>query len=81
MPFEHHLKLHVAERHTDGVTIHFPLAPEFINSQGVLHGANEAFRAEFQARRTPGMRRTRTGIGVDTYRPLNVSPEFARMSG
>ena len=49
--------------------------------QGVLHGANEAFRAEFQSRRTPGMQRTRTGIGVDTYRPLNVSPEFARMTG
>jgi hypothetical protein len=49
--------------------------------QGVLHGADEAFRAEFQARRTSGVRRTRTGIGVDTYRPLNVSPEFARMTG
>jgi hypothetical protein len=49
--------------------------------QGVLHGANEAFRAEFQAQRIPGTRRTRTGIGVDTYRPLNVSPEFARMTG
>jgi hypothetical protein len=49
-------------------------------AQGVLHGANEAFGAEFQAARTPGMRRTRTGIGVDTYRPLNVSPVFARMT-
>jgi hypothetical protein len=38
-------------------------------------------RAEFQARRTPGMRRTRTGIGIDTYRSLDVSPEFARMTG
>ena len=49
--------------------------------QGVLHGASEAFRAEFQARRSLGTRRTRTGIGVDTYRPLTVSPEFARMTG
>jgi len=48
--------------------------------QGVLHGVNEAFRAEFQARRITGTRRTRTGIGVDSYRPLNVSPEFARMT-
>jgi homogentisate 1,2-dioxygenase len=48
--------------------------------QGVLHGANEAFRAEFRAARTPGVRRTRTGIGVDTYLPLNVLPEFARMT-
>jgi len=48
--------------------------------QGIVHGANEAFRAEFQSRRKPGDRRTRTGIGVDTYRPLRVAPEFARMT-
>ena len=33
----------------------FPHTP-----QGILHGANEASRAEFQARRKPGMRRTGT---------------------
>ncbi len=49
--------------------------------QGILHGANEAYRAEFQARRKPGMRRTSTSVGVDTYRPLRPSAEFARMSG
>ena len=49
--------------------------------QGILHGANEAYRAEFQARRTPGMRRTSTLVGVDTYRPLRPTPEFVRMSG
>ena len=49
--------------------------------QGILHGADEAYRARFQASRRPGMRRTRTSIGVDTYRPLRVSPEFARMTG
>jgi homogentisate 1,2-dioxygenase len=48
--------------------------------QGILHGANEAYRAEFQARRKPGMRRTSTSIGVDTYRPLRPSPLFAQMS-
>jgi hypothetical protein len=53
-------------------------APAFRSRrQKVLHGGTEASCAEFQATRTPGMRRTRTGIGVDTYRPLNVSPEFA----
>jgi uncharacterized protein (TIGR00369 family) len=46
MPFENHLKLYVAERHADGVTIHFPLAPEFINSQGVLHGGITATIAD-----------------------------------
>jgi len=49
--------------------------------QGVLHGATEAYRAAFQARRRPGDMRTRTGIGVDTFRPLKVSPEFARLAG
>ena len=49
--------------------------------QGILHGANEEFRAQFQRKRKPGDRRTRTMIGVDTYRPLVVSPEFRRLAG
>jgi homogentisate 1,2-dioxygenase len=49
--------------------------------QGILHGANEAYRAEFQARRKPGMRRTSTMVGVDTYRPLRPAPEFSRIAG
>jgi uncharacterized protein (TIGR00369 family) len=46
MPFENHLKLRVAERHADGVTVHFPLSPEFLNSQGVLHGGITATIAD-----------------------------------
>jgi uncharacterized protein (TIGR00369 family) len=46
MPFENHLKLTVAERHADGVTVHFPLSPEFLNSQGVLHGGITATIAD-----------------------------------
>ena len=46
MPFENHLKLTVAERHADGVTVHFPLAPDFINSVGVLHGGITATIAD-----------------------------------
>ena len=46
MPFENHLKLEVAERHADGVTVHFPLSPEFLNSQGVLHGGITATVAD-----------------------------------
>ena len=46
MPFEHHLKLTVAERHADGVTIHFPLSPDFLNSHGVLHGGIAATIAD-----------------------------------
>lgn len=46
MPFENHLKLQVAERHHDGVTVHFPISPEFLNSQGILHGGITATIAD-----------------------------------
>jgi len=46
MPFENHLKLEIAERHADGVTVHFPLSPEFLNSHGVLHGGITATIAD-----------------------------------
>jgi len=49
--------------------------------QGILHGAPEATRAEFQAKRKPGTRRTATNVGVDTYHPLNPTAEFVRMAG
>jgi len=49
--------------------------------QGILHGADEATRAEFQARRQPGTRRTATNVGVDTYRPLTPTAEFVRIAG
>src|SRR5258706_16223603 len=48
--------------------------------QGILHGATEAYRAEFQKKRKPGMHRTATMVGVDTYLPLNPTPEFAKMA-
>jgi hypothetical protein len=43
-------------------------------------GADEAFSAGFQVRCTPIMRRTRAATGIDSYRPLNVSLEVARMT-
>jgi acyl-CoA thioesterase len=46
MSFENHLKLQIAERHPDGVTIHFPLTPDFLNSEGVLHGGITATLAD-----------------------------------
>ena len=49
--------------------------------QGVLHGATEEYRAEFQRKRQPGQTRTGTMVGIDTYRPLAPSPEFVRMAG
>jgi homogentisate 1,2-dioxygenase len=48
--------------------------------QGILHGADEATRAAFQQRRTPGMRRTLTGVSVDTEHPLIVSPVCERLT-
>ena len=49
--------------------------------QGILHGATEETRAAFNAKRKPGDMRRWTGVGVDTYRPLKVSEEFAKMTG
>jgi homogentisate 1,2-dioxygenase len=48
--------------------------------QGILHGADEATRAAFQKRRTPGMRRTLCGVSVDTDRPLVVSAVYERLT-
>jgi homogentisate 1,2-dioxygenase len=48
--------------------------------QGILHGADEAARIAFQQRRRPGMRRTLTGVSVDTERPLVVSPVCERLT-
>ena len=49
--------------------------------QGILHGADEAARAAFQARRKPGQRRTLCGVSIDTDRPLVPSDAFRRLSG
>lgn len=48
--------------------------------QGILHGADEAARAAFQAQRKPGMRRTLTGVSVDTERPLIPSAVYQRLT-
>ena len=49
--------------------------------QGILHGADEATRAEFQKKRRPGTHRSATMVGVDTYRTLAPSAEFAKLAG
>jgi hypothetical protein len=48
--------------------------------QGILHGAEEATRAEFQKKRRRGQRRTATMVGVDTYRPLTPAGEFVKLA-
>lgn len=49
--------------------------------QGILHGADEATRAEFQKKRRSGTHRTATMVGIDTCRPLAPSAEFVKMAG
>jgi homogentisate 1,2-dioxygenase len=48
--------------------------------QGILHGADEATRAAFQRQRAPGMRRTLTGVSVDTERRLVASAVCERLT-
>jgi homogentisate 1,2-dioxygenase len=48
--------------------------------QGILHGADEAARAAFQQQRKPGMRRTLTGVSVDTEHPLIASAVCERLT-
>jgi hypothetical protein len=48
----------------------------------VITGRVRSTRLKLRAIRLekPGMRRTSTSVGVDTYRPLSPSPEFVQMS-
>jgi acyl-CoA thioesterase len=84
MPFENHLKLQVAERYADGVTVHFPLTAEFFNSQGVLHGgitatlADEAawLAIEHHFGKAPNC--TTTELKVNYLRPITGDRAIAR---
>ena len=85
MPFENHLKLRVAERHADGVTVHFPLSPEFLNSQGVLHGgitatiADEAAWHAIENHFGYGVRKsTTTELKVNYLLPIGGKKVIAR---
>ena len=46
MSFEHQLNLRVVRKHSDGVTVHFDLLKEYLNSNGVLHGGVTASIAD-----------------------------------
>ena len=84
MPFENHLKLTVAERHADGVTVHFPLSPEFLNSQGVLHGgitatiADEAAWHAIENHFAKPTNCTTTELKVNYLRPIMGEKAVAR---
>jgi len=81
--FENNLKLRVSRRHADGVTTQLPLAPEFLNSHGVLHGgitAAIADEAAFHAVQHGVGRRncTTTELKVNYLRPIAGKKVTAR---
>jgi hypothetical protein len=63
MPFENSLNLRVAEKHDDGVTVEFDLLPQYLNSQGSLHGGVTASLAR-------GTRSKTTSATARASRPL-----------
>jgi len=84
MSFEHHLKLSVAERHADGVTVHLPLTPDFLNSEGVLHGgitatiADEAAWHAIEHHFGKPTKCTTTELKVNYLRPIVGDKAIAR---
>jgi uncharacterized protein (TIGR00369 family) len=85
MPFEHQLNLSVKRKHPDGVTIHFNLLPEYLNSNGVLHGgvtasvADEAAWHAIENHFGYGVRKsTTTELKVNYLRPIGGKKVIAR---
>ena len=85
MAFEHQLNLTVAEKHEDGVTIHFDLLPHYLNSHGVMHGgitaslADEAAWHAIENHHGYGARQsTTTELKVNYLRPISGSKVSAR---
>ena len=84
MPFENHLNLQVVERHSDGVTVHFPISPDFLNLQGVLHGgiiatiADEAAWHAIEHHFGQPTNCTTTELKVNYLRPIFSDKAIAR---
>ena len=85
MSFENSLNLRVAEKHDDGVTLHFDLLPQYLNNQGVLHGgvtaslADEAAWHAIENHLGSGKRKsTTTELKVNYLRPLGGSKVVCR---
>ncbi|HLH38509.1 MAG TPA: PaaI family thioesterase [Bryobacteraceae bacterium] len=85
MPFEHHLKLRLARKHADGVTLHFSLSPEYLNSSGNLHGgitasiADEAAWHALENHWGYGTKKsTTTELKVNYLRPITGKKVIAR---
>jgi uncharacterized protein (TIGR00369 family) len=85
MSFEHQLNLRVARKHSDGVTVHFDLLREYLNSNGVLHGGVTASIADEAAWHAivnwPGYgsrKSTTTELKVNYLRPIGGKKVIAR---
>ncbi len=85
MSFENTLNARVARKHADGVTLHFPLSSEHLNTSGVLHGgvtASMADEAAWHAIETHfgyGVRKsTTTELKVNYLRPVVGKKAVAR---
>jgi len=83
--FEWGLNLKLAEKHEDGVTMEFDLLPQFLNSQGNLHGgvtaslADEAAWHAVENKFGYGARKsTTTELKVNYLRPIVGDKVFAR---
>jgi uncharacterized protein (TIGR00369 family) len=85
MSFEHQLNLRVARKHADGVTVHFDLLPNYLNSHGILHGgvtaslADEAAWHAIENHHGYGKRKsTTTELKVNYLRPIAGKKVIAR---
>jgi uncharacterized protein (TIGR00369 family) len=84
MAFEDTLGVRVIRKHKDGVTVACPLRPDFVNSQGVLHGgviasiADEAaWHALIHAYKSQ-QNCTTTELKINYLRPIAVTKVLAR---
>lgn len=84
MPFENNLNLRVAEKHDDGVTVEFDLLPQYLNSQGSLHGgvtaslADEAAWHAIEHHFGKPTKCTTTELKVNYLRPITGDKAIAR---
>lgn len=85
MAFEDTLAIQVVRKHKDGVTIACPLRPEYVNSQGVLHGgviASIADEAAWHALLHAYHGRhngTTSELKINYLRPIAVTKVIARV--
>jgi len=84
MAFEDTLGVKVIRKHRDGVTVACPLRPDFVNSQGVLHGgviasiADEAAWHALIHAYKGHTNCTTTELKINYLRPIAVTKILAR---